>query len=153
MAINPNTDFSVGQVLTSDQTNRFPRGVVSFAERTTNLLGVSTEQVAVTSSTFTAVANRYYRITFSCHYVGKNATAGALKWRIRKTNATGTQYQYAETNVSASTANGATLVVVRTLDAGSQAIVGTVEASAGLLDALAAATYPIQITVEDLGPA
>ena len=35
MAINPNTDFTAGQVLTSSQANRFPRGVVGAQQLTT----------------------------------------------------------------------------------------------------------------------
>jgi hypothetical protein len=38
MAINPNTDFTTGQVLTSAEQNRFPRGVMAHPRYTVILL-------------------------------------------------------------------------------------------------------------------
>jgi hypothetical protein len=64
MAISPNVDFTSGQVLTAAQQNQFPRGIVAQVSETANGTALPTEQVTLTASTFTAVANRYYRITY-----------------------------------------------------------------------------------------
>jgi len=61
MAINPNTNFSAGAVLTSAQQNRFPRGVMAFTKATASG-AINSEAVQITGSSFTAVANRYYKI-------------------------------------------------------------------------------------------
>ena len=66
MAVNPNTDFSSGAVLTAAQQNRFPRGVVAETSRTTTYATTSTYGDVLTCSSFTAVANRLYQVTFTC---------------------------------------------------------------------------------------
>ncbi len=68
MAINPNTDFSAGAVLLASQQNRFPRGVMAFTKATASG-SINSEQVQITGSSFTAVANRYYKITFNNVYI------------------------------------------------------------------------------------
>jgi hypothetical protein len=67
MAINPNTNFTAGAILTADQQNRFPRGVMGAVLNTTGLAAVSGGPVdlAGMSITFTAVANRIYRATWT----------------------------------------------------------------------------------------
>jgi len=67
MAINPNTNFTAGQILTADQQNRFPRGVMGYVSRTAGDVTLNTSTVAdITgmTTTFTAVANRAYKVTF-----------------------------------------------------------------------------------------
>jgi hypothetical protein len=156
MAINPNTEFTAGQVLTADQTNRFPRGIVAFAQRTTNFTMSTTEAVSITASTFTAVANRYYKITYRESAVTVTAGAGNFIFqRIRLTNATGTQLLQPQLQSSGATqvANVANAIWVGTLTAGSTVIVGTLVANTGTPAAFAGASNPAQIIVEDLGPA
>ena len=48
MAINPNTDFSSGAVLTAAQQNRFPRGVMAYAQTTTSDATITVEEIEVT---------------------------------------------------------------------------------------------------------
>jgi len=67
MAINPNTYCTAGQILTADQQNRFPRGVMGYVSRTAGDVTLNTSTVAdITgmTTTFTAVANRAYKVTF-----------------------------------------------------------------------------------------
>ena len=64
MAVNPNTNFTVGALYTADQSNRFPRGVMGLAERTT-IYGPTSTISDFLSITFTAVANRYYKYTLA----------------------------------------------------------------------------------------
>ena len=89
MAINPNTDFSSGAVLTAAQQNRFPRGVMAYNTATATDSSVTAEEVQITGSSFTAVANRYYRITYYEPNLISTASTG-FGLRIRQTNLAGT---------------------------------------------------------------
>jgi hypothetical protein len=74
MAVNPNTNFTAGQILTADQTNRFPRGVMGYVISTGNhSVTTATADVTGMSITFTAVANRLYKATFSGFYSQSDA--------------------------------------------------------------------------------
>ena len=53
MAINPNTDFSAGAVLTAAQQNRFPRGVVAFSSSQTSSAAIGTTETVPHSALFT----------------------------------------------------------------------------------------------------
>ena len=156
MAINPNVDFTAGSVLLSSQQNRFPRGIVAYAQSTTSDTTITTEEIQLTSSSFTAVANRYYRIAYFEPQVGSPATAGAYAiGAIRLTNLAGTKYQQSiAQNGSANTVNYTmTTVWVGTLTAGSTVIVATLAGSTGTFTATRSATQPAQLTIEDIGPA
>ena len=67
MAINPNTDFSSGAVLTAAQQNRFPRGLMGYQNYTGGSFTATTTFAAITgiSITFTGEANRLYKATFT----------------------------------------------------------------------------------------
>jgi hypothetical protein len=156
MAINPNTDFTAGQVLTAAQMNRFPRGVVAYAERLSNFGCTTSEQVAITASTFTAVANRYYKITY--FEPGANPIPGAgnsITTKIRLTNASGAIYQTTNRQESGATSvtNPLMAQTVETFAAGSVVIVGTAIANTSTPTMFADATQPAFILVEDIGPA
>ncbi len=159
MAINPNTDFTAGQVLTAAQQNRFPRGIVALTTSTTSSASIgTTETVLLTASTFTAVANRYYKITYYEPVIQPSVTApGYMTFRIRLTNTSGTTYQYADVEPVAGGADGqiVALQVVTTLAAGSTVIVGTGKTSSQTFVAYGSAAIPVnrQIIVEDIGPA
>ena len=156
MAINPNTQFSNGAVYTADQANRFPRGVMAYNEVTTTDSTVTVEELQIVGSSFTAVANRYYRITYYEPQIGLPATAGAFALaRIRLTNLVGTQLQLGIVQNAPATATSYSqpTVWVGTLTAGSTVIVGTLSCSSGTASATRSATAPAQLTVEDIGPA
>ena len=72
MAITPNSTFSVGAVLTAQQQNNFPRGVMGAVQSTSGNFTVTTafQDVTGMSVTFTAVAGRTYKF---------NVQASALK--------------------------------------------------------------------------
>jgi len=157
MAISPNTDFTAGQVLTSDQANRFPRGVMAYASSTTTFNATSTQVVSTgMTATFTAVANRYYKITYFEPQFDFASTQGQYVFqRIRLTNTTGTIYNTATTmNPSAfATALHGQVVAVTTLSAGSTTIVGTLFANSGTVSVYRAAGWVATLVVEDIGPA
>jgi hypothetical protein len=74
MAVSPNTNFTSGQILTAQQQNNFPRGVMGYAISTANTSVTATEaDVTGMTATFTAVANRLYKATFSGFYQQTNA--------------------------------------------------------------------------------
>lgn len=157
MAINPNTDFTAAAVLTAAQMNRLPRGIVAQATRTTNLNFNNSEDVMVTSSSFTAVANRYYKITYFEPDVPTVQSGNNTSMKIRLTNVTGTVLASA---LSVNPNSGAgfrfpmTITTIQTFTAGSVVVVGTLLNSfAGDLTASASSTLPALILVEDIGPA
>ena len=78
MTISPNTQFSSGAVYTADQANRFPRGIMALATSTTSDSSVTAEEVELGAISFTAVASRYYKITYFEPDIGiSGAGAGA----------------------------------------------------------------------------
>jgi hypothetical protein len=152
MAIAPNTTFVSGAILTAAQMNALPWGIVAIGNVTSNTTFTTAEVVLVTSSSFTAVANRYYRITYQIP--GIIGQTNEVEVGIRLTNATGTRYTKASNLTSAATApTSFTAIVVTTLAAGTTTIVGTGISYAGTSTLQASATSPVQLIVEDIGPA
>ena len=153
MAINPNTDFTAGAILTADQQNRFPRGILSFVEKTTATSGVTAETVIVTLPAFTAVANRYYRVTAALGNILSSGDTG-YSVRLREgTTTAGTLLQVNDIQVLATaTAQQCTLIWTGTLTAGSQQMVITGESTLAA-NFFASATQPLQFFIEDIGPA
>jgi hypothetical protein len=151
MAINPNTDFTVSAVLTAAQQNRFPRGIMAYTTNTTANNSVTSEAVQITSASFTAVANRYYKITyFEPDPVGGT---GYFAFRIRQTNLAGTQlqiwYQQCGTGIDRH-ANG---VWIGTFSAGTVTVVATAQQTAGTGILNRSAQSFAFLSVEDIGPA
>ena len=156
MAISPNDDFYAGQILTFTEANQWPRGIMARAESTTTDATITAEEIQLTSGSFTAVANRYYRITYYEPQVGTPATASAfVTSAIRLTNLAGTRYQLGiiQNAPATSVSYSMTTVWVGTLTAGSTVIVSTLACSSGTANATRSATAPAQLTVEDIGPA
>ena len=149
MAISPNDTFTSGQVLTAQECNQFPWGVVAFGSATANDT-FTTEETEITASAFTAVANRYYRITY-VEPILYGAQNGVVAMRI-KNGATELQKTYVMTNASYE-GNGLSFVV-KTFTAGSVTITGTLAVIVGTNGtAQRSATNPGQLIVEDIGPA
>jgi hypothetical protein len=151
MAINPNTDFSVGAVLTAAQQNRFPRGVMALGESTTFNSSVTAEAVQISTS-FTAVADRYYKITY--FEPGVASGTGYFTFRIRQgTTTAGTQLQAFYDTTGTGVDRHANGFVVKTFSAGTVQLVGTASQSAGTGAIGRAANQPAFLLVEDIGPA
>lgn len=156
MAISPNLDFVAGAVLTATQQNQFPRGIVSFAQVVTTTGLTTTEAVQITSSTFTAVANRYYRVTYYEPLIQIGAaTPSFLAFRVRLTNLAGTVLALSEPEAMPNPSDGQIIVVqfVTTFTAGSTVLVATGATGSSTASAYGAATTRRQLIVEDLGPA
>lgn len=152
----PNTDFSPGTTLTATQLNRFPRGIVAYAQQITNQTGITTEAVTLTSPTFTAVANRYYKITYYEPQM-TNGTNCIVTARIRQTNISGTTLNTRKVSMLGGTHAGyqgiTEVIAVTTFTAGSQVVVSTLAFDAGTGAATrVAATQVAFLLVEDIGP-
>jgi hypothetical protein len=155
MAINPNTDFTAGQVLTAAEQNRFPRGIVALTTSQTNSATITTEAVTLTSTSFTAVANRYYRITYYEPVVQPSGAPSYMTFRIRLTNISGAILQRSDIEATGTDGQIVPLQVITTLTAGATTVCGTVAAASGsiLCYGNAGVSVSRQIIVEDIGPA
>lgn len=155
MAINPNTDFSVGQVLTSTQANQFPRGVMALATNTTGTQAGVTTVVDITgmSVTFTAVANRNYKFTYHIYAV-PTVTNACFTVNLQQA-ATIKQISIANGGVATvgATVNG---LFISTFTAGSTTLKLTGALTAGSTGSFTfapAGVLPYFLLVEDIGPA
>ena len=160
MAISPNVDFTSGQILTAAQQNQFPRGIVALTVSTSASASISTETVTLTSSSFTAVANRYYKITYYEPIIQCSATPPSyVGARIRLTNISGTILQLSEFEpvLSSALTSGdgqqSTLIAITTLTAGATTVCGTLAAASNTVVGFGNASARRYILVEDLGPA
>jgi len=158
MAINPNTDFSSGAILTADQQNRFPRGVMALATSTTSYTLTTSEVIATGMSvTFTAVANRYYRITYFEPQAQTASFASNTSLTLRQTNASGTVLQNTvfQNESNATDQSGMTVIRTMTFTAGSITVVGTAKCSltTGTPQLIRDSTRQAQLLIEDIGPA
>jgi len=158
MAISPNDDFTAGQVLTATECNNFPRGVMARATSTTSYTMTTSEAIATGMTvTFTAVANRYYRITY---YEPQAQTATALSnttATIRQTNAAGTVLNSTvfQNESGLQDQSGMICVSTNTFTAGSITVVGCAKATSttGTPLMVRSATVIALLLVEDIGPA
>ena len=133
-----------------------PFGLISVTNVTSSSGAVSAETLRVTSPAFTAVANRYYRITYVepvlQYYAG---TVNQIICRIRITNSAGAIQQFVEArNLNTATGgnNPATISIVKTLSAGSTVFVGTVHPTGGGTGgAYGASDAVCQLIIEDIG--
>jgi hypothetical protein len=111
----------------------------------------TTETAIFTSASFTAVANRYYRVNISTSI---NATAGdTYTLRVRQDSTSGTVWW----NGNAIYGTGVTTLLIHpmgsnTLTAGSHTFVLTATRSAGSGNASIGTLVLVNMTVEDLGP-
>jgi hypothetical protein len=155
MAISPNDTFTSGQILTAQECNNFPFGVVGVTINTTLLQAGVTTEVDLTgmSVTFTAIVNRYYKVTAFMY--GIPTVANAVYQVNIKQGATvlGIIFNSGGPATAGTTAMGS---VIKTFTAGSTTLKlsGALAAgSTGSITFNAGATLPVFILVEDIGPA
>ena len=113
----------------------------------------TTEEIEITSSTFTAVASRYYRVTYFEPKLYSTTGANEITMKIRLTNISGTVQQTVVTSGSGVYGQTATVSIVKTFSAGSTVLVGTLQCSATTGSAERSATQIAYLLVEDIGPA
>lgn len=154
MATTPNTTFTAGQVLTSTAANNWPRGLMTaVVTNTTTSAAFSAETTQITSASFTAVAGRYYKITyFDPTLLGSVASTATL--RLRLTNVTGTILQQSNATINVvGNSNAGHCVGVLTLTAGATVIVATLQANAGTVTPTRSSTNFAFLSIEDIGTA
>ena len=128
-------------------------GQVALTTNTTTDSTITAEEVQITSASFTAIANRYYRVTY--HEPKMYITAGTteITMRIRLTNISGTVQQTAVSVGSGTYGQTATTSIVKTFAAGATVLVATLVAAAATGSAERSATQVAYLLVEDIGPA
>jgi len=154
MAIAPNTTFVAGNVYTAAQANAYGFGIVALGTSTTSSGAVSVETLSVTSNSFTAIANRYYKISYFEPALLFNAGSVLyIDLNIRITNIAGAIQQAASVKISSADRGSGISTVIKTLSAGATVMVGTfTPAGGGTATAFHSAATPAYIVVEDLGP-
>jgi hypothetical protein len=71
MAISPNDVFTSGQILTATECNQFPFGIMAITTSTGNT--VTSGVLTSLNTSFTALANRNYKLTVTVHSIGSVA--------------------------------------------------------------------------------
>jgi len=155
MAIAPNTTFVSGAVYTASQANAYGFGVVALGTSSTSSSAVSVETLSVTSNSFTAIASRYYKITYyEPTLLYSSGTVTYVDLNIRLTSISGTMQQAGSVKISSADRNSGIVTIVKTLSAGATVVVGTfTPTGGGTATAFRAATALAYILVEDIGPA
>jgi hypothetical protein len=151
MAISPNDTFTSGQILTATECNQFPFGVVAYAQSTASE-GFTVEEVTLTV-TFTAIANRYYEITYFEPKVFTSAGVNEIQMNVRLTNLAGAIQQNAFASGSSVVGLAGIATVVKTFTAGSMTLVSTISTTGGTGTAQRSATAIGFLLVKDIGPA
>lgn len=142
---NPNTDFASGAILLAAQQNRFPRGVMAVTTSTSNTIAFGF--LAGLTTTFTAVANRLYKI--SLHIVTSSATPTS-RVIVSFTGSATRPIDYTVPNNNFNNLEG---FGVQTYAAGVTNINVSWSLISGSIAPSAAAGNPHQLVIEDLGPA
>jgi len=155
MAITANTDFVSGAILTAQQQNNFPRGIMAKGTRTANTGVLSTQTVSISAITFTAVANRNYRITY---YEPQGIGAGTLTYTdmniLEGTTTAGTLLTLGILSATPTLRASGIIQFVGTFTAGAHNIVATLGPNGGgTINGSAGATFPAFLIVEDIGTA
>ncbi len=152
MAIAPNTTFTTS-VLTSTQMNAFGFGIVALGTATTSDTTITgTEEIQITVS-FTAIANRYYKITYLEPNLN-NTPDGNVQLQVRLTNVSGAIQgaDYAFVRAGGFSSTGI-LIAYSTFSAGATTLVATLDSTVGTASATRTADFKAFLSVEDVGPA
>ena len=132
-----------------------PRGVMALSVVTSNITSNGNLEVTRTSVTWTAVANRYYKITWVEGKVDNGVNASVNNHYLRTTTTGGTII--ANTLIyypSSSLQQGSVCSCVKTFSAGTQTVFARVVSNAGTDTTWkASATEPAYLLVEDIGSA
>jgi len=155
MAISPNTTFTTGSVFTASQANAYGFSTMALATTTTGSQAGVTTVVDLTgmSVTFTAIANRNYKVSYHIYAV-PTVTNACFTVNLQQ-GATIKQISIANGGVATvgTTLNG---LFVSTFSAGSVTLKLTGALTAGSTGSFTfapAGVLPFTLLVEDIGPA
>ncbi len=155
MAVNPNTTFTSGAVLTAAQQNRFPRGVMGAVYRTAGNVAVTTTQADVTgvTVTFTAEASRTYKATWTVTGLKDTANGWVGAFLANSSNTIfGAVYQTCFIVAGGGYFNLSGITYFSNLTAGSQTIKLRTQAENNGATILASGSNPCVLMIEDCGP-
>jgi hypothetical protein len=136
---------------TSSILTKAPRGIMAYNQVTTNDLTITTEEVQITGSSFTAVANRYYKVTYFEPQLYGSTTY--MVSRLRLTNISGTQIQVSYPYIGGNINVPNIVQWVGTLSAGNTNFVATLSSNSGTGQAYRASSEIGFLLVEDIGGA
>ncbi len=128
-----------------------PWGVVSYVKTNTSNITYTSETLSITAPSFTAFANRMYKATY-VEGTTYGSAAGEATARIRLTNTSGAIIGISRHILSNTASTNAILTGVFTLTAGTQTVVGSLQANTGTGTAYRA-DGGASIIIEDIGPA
>jgi hypothetical protein len=144
----PNDNFTAGEILTSQECNNFPRGVMAYQQSVTSDTTITAEETQITSTAFLPVLNRYYRVTYFEPDILGGTTYVAAKIKNGATVLqTGYTYQGAGIDRSLTT-----IWVGTFASAVSTTLTATLQSVSGTAQAVRSATVIGFILVEDIGP-
>jgi hypothetical protein len=150
MAVSPNDDFSSGQILTAQECNNFPRGVMGYMTSSTNpTVTTSVADVTGVTVTWTAVANRLYRITFE-GFVGCGSSSQNQFFFTDSSNTVQDSWIH---DIDAGEFNAIVLQQILTTTSGSKTVKLRAQTSAGTMTFYGTSGRQFSMVVEDLGPA
>ena len=149
MAITPNDAFVSGQVLTAQEQNNFPRGVVAYTSNATQTIAGGF--LTGLDTTYTFEADRTYKISVATSY---SSTAGAGLILSLNVGGTGVQRIFDNRPIAAVAGNfhvngfwsGTVAAGSKTVKLGWSVLSGTVTNPA-------TASIPNQLIIEDIGTA
>jgi hypothetical protein len=128
--------------------------MVALTQSSTADVTITAEEVQITSSSFTAVANRYYRITYFEPQLYSPTLSCIVTAIIRKgTTTAGTQLvQTAGTMQAGTQYMPLTASVITTLTAGAQQVCATLSFTSGTGQTTRSGVEYAYLLVEDIGP-
>lgn len=133
-----------------------PRGVMAFNKNTNyDTTITSTEEIQITSSPFTAVANRYYKITYYEPGIANSVGTAYVIGRIKLGTTLAGAVQNTGNSFSFGTLDDLTCVAITTLSAGTTQLIATLQSSSSGVTSFAVrgSTHYAFLLVEDIGPA
>lgn len=148
MAITPNTNFVSGAVLTAQQQNNFPRGLMNYSAKLTNTTLTTGLSDVTDVVTITAETGRLYKISWVVSGL-KNTSSGYIE--IVAATSANVQVQAIDTEVGAGeffNLSGFTIVSPSTGSIGYK-LRGLVENDTATLTG--SATVPLYLVIEDIG--
>ena len=150
MALTPNTPpFVSGAILTAQQMTNLPMGTVALTNTTTQT--ITSSYLVGVNTTFTFVANRNYRISFSGPF---NTTAGSYLVSIEVNGADVNRiYDSRPTGATSTSFYIVQGFYASTIAAGSKTVKIKVTTLAGVVTNSAAADIPNILLIEDIGTA
>lgn len=153
MAISPNDAFSSGQVLTAQECNNFPFGVVGLVQKVSGNFTVTTTISDVTgmSVAFTALANRLYKFSVLC--TGLKNTSATWTGIYLTNSGNGIYAQVYATPASAGQYYNLSFpCYLSGFTPGSITVKLRAQCSTDTSTFLAGPESPLQLIVEDMGP-